>query len=59
MPFHEDTAHRDRTDSIHQGRSDRPYEPQTIREASPAGFMFEAVNNKVRPDTDIHLGSTM
>ena len=36
----------DQTDHIH-----------TIREASQAGLMFEAVNNKVRPDTDIHLGS--
>ena len=40
-----------------QGRPDWPYEPQTVREASQAGSMSEAVNNKVRPDTDDHLES--
>ena len=32
---------------------------KTTREASQAGSMSEAVNNKVRSDTDIHLGCTM
>ena len=50
-------THGDCTGPVHQGRPDRPYEPQTVREASQAGSMSEAVNDKVRPDTDDHLGS--
>ena len=44
---------------VFQGRPDRPYEPQTVRETSQAGSMSEAVNKKVRPDTDDYLGSSM
>ena len=51
-------THWDSTVPVHQGRPGRPYEPQTVREASQAGSMSEAVNNEVRPDTDAHLGST-
>ena len=59
-PYHamKTITHRDCTVPVHQRRPDRPYEPQTVREASQAGSMSEAVNNKVRPDTDDHLGST-
>ena len=38
-----------------KGDQTRPYELLTIREASQAESMSEAVNNKVRPDTDIPL----
>ena len=48
IPCHEDTTRWDCTASIHQGRPARAYEPQTIREASPAESMSEDVNNKVR-----------
>ena len=48
-------THSDCTVPVHQGRPDRPYEPQTVREASQARSMSEAVNNKVRPDTGDYL----
>ena len=56
-PYHamKTLTHCHCTGPVHQGRPDRPYEPQTVREASQAGSMSEAVNNKVRPDTDDYL----
>ena len=50
IPWHEDTAHQDCSVSVHQGWPDQPYEPWTFRDASQAGSMSEAVNDKVRPD---------
>ena len=60
-PYHamKTLTHWDCTVPVHQGRPDRPYEPQTVREASQAGSISEAVNNKVRPDTGDYLGSSM
>ena len=49
--------HWDCTIPVHQGRPDWPYELLTIREASQAESMSEAINNKVKPHTDHHLGS--
>ena len=60
-PYHaiKTLTHWDCTVPVHQGRPDRPYEPQTVREASQAGSTSETVNKKVRPDTDDYLGSSM
>ena len=60
-PYHamKTLTHWDCTVPVHQGRPDRPYEPQTVREASQAGSISETVNKKVRPDTDDYLGSSM
>ena len=56
-PYHamKTLTHCNCTGPVHQGRPDRPYEPQTVREALQAGSMSEAVNNKVRPDADDYL----
>ena len=39
-----------------EGDQTNQHQPRTIREASQAGAMSEAVNNKVRPGKDNHLG---
>ena len=54
-----DTAHQDCTVSVQRQWPDQQHQPRTIREPSQAESMSEAVNNKVRPDKDNHLGFTM
>ena len=39
-----------------EGNQTNQISQETIREASQAGSMSEAVNNKVRPGKDNHLG---
>ena len=47
-------THSDCTVPVHQGRPDRPYEPETVRDAPEAGSISDAVNNKVRPMVNSH-----
>ena len=57
IPCH-NRAHQDCTVSVQQGWPDQQHQPRTTREASQAGSMSEAVNNKVWHDKDNHLGFT-
>ena len=47
-PYHamKTLTHRDCNVPVHQGRPDRPYEPQTVREASQAGSMSGLLTTK-------------